>query len=295
MNRRHARTTVAGRHHVFTTPLIAAMAAVALAAAAADDALQAAPPASGLSPAASHLTLSDIIDDLLDAMADEAEDETAMAGAELELETLKLFIEFNETDEDVGVQCVLGGEPYKSLKVFAPDGKRILDLRPRRSLRRQGMSDFFFESAEPALDEVSMEDFLDRFPAGIYEFETRTLENDEQDGDATFTHVIPAGPVITSPGEGDVVDPDALVITWDPVTMTTAFNPPQVPVTIVGYQVIVTREDPLRVYSVDVGPGTTSVSVAPEFLDAETEYELEIIAIEESDNQTISIVFFETE
>ena len=38
----------------------------------------------------------------------------------------------------------------------------------------------------------------------------------------------------------------------------------------------------------------TSVSVPPEFLDPGVEYELEILAVEESDNQTISIVFFET-
>jgi nitrate reductase cytochrome c-type subunit len=101
--------------------------------------------------------------------------------------------------------------------------------------------------------------------------------------------------VITSPEEGEVVDPDNTITTWEPVTLTTAFNPPQIPVTIVGYQVIVTREDPLRVYSVDVSAETTSVSVPPKFLDAGTEYELEILAIEESDNQTISLIFFETE
>ena len=95
--------------------------------------------------------------------------------------------------------------------------------------------------------------------------------------------------------ERAVVDPADVTITWEPVTMTTAFNPPQVPVNIVGYQVIVTREDPLRVYSVDVSADTTSVSVPPEFLEPGVEYELEILAVEESDNQTISIIFFETE
>ena len=44
---------------------------------------------------------------------------------ELTLATLKFFIEFNETDEDVGIQCVLGGEPYKVLR----------RLRSRRSAR----------------------------------------------------------------------------------------------------------------------------------------------------------------
>jgi hypothetical protein len=213
---------------------------------------------------------------------------------ELTLETLKFFIEFNETDEDVGVQALLGGEPYKRLSAFGPDGRKILDLRPRRSLKMQGLSDFFFESAEPSLDEFSLDQFLARFPEGEYEFETVTIDGIEQDGETLFTHVIPAGPVITSPEEGVTVDPDDLVITWNPVTKTTAFNPPQEPVTIIGYQVIVTREDPLRVYSVDVSPDTTSISVPPKFLDAGTEYEVEVLAIEESDNQTISLLFFET-
>ena len=220
---------------------------------------------------------------------------------ELTLETLKFFIEFNETDQDVGVQAVLGGEPYKTLRAYGPDEREILSLRPKGGLRMQGMSDFFFESAEPTLDEFSMDEFLTRFPQGIYEFETTTLEDVEQDGETMFTHVIPAGPEITSPLEGDVVDPDDVVITWNPVTWTTAFNPPREPCgdghicRIVGYQVIVTKEDPLRIYSVDVPAEITRITVPPEFLEPGTEYELEVLAIEESDNQTISIIFFETE
>ncbi len=116
----------------------------------------------------------------------------------------------------------------------------------------------------------------------------------EQDGKTRFTHVVPAGPVIVPPTEGEVVSPFNTVTMWEPVTQTTAFNPPQQPVAIVGYQVIVTRVAPLRVYSVEVPAGTTSLTVPPEFLDAGTEYELEILAIEESGNQTISPTFFET-
>ena len=216
-------------------------------------------------------------------------------GEKLELATLKFFIEFNETDEDVGVQCLLGGEPYKVLRAFDPKKRLMLQLNPRRSLRTQGVSDFFFESAEPSLDEVSMKEFLGRFPEGEYEFETITLDNQLQAGEVEFTHTIPAGPVITNPLDGDVVDPENLIITWEPVTMTTEFNPPQLPVKIVRYQVIVTCEDPLRVYSVDMPTDATSVSVPPEFLSQGTEYELEILAVEESDNQTISLLFFTTE
>jgi hypothetical protein len=231
---------------------------------------------------------------LLEDLIEAAEAPAGPRGSDLELETLKFFIEFNETDEDVGVQCVLGGEPYKSIKAYGPDDKKILDLKPRRALKKQGMSDFFFESAEPSLDDFSMQAFLKRFPPGKYEFETITLEGDDQDGETKLTHKIPAGPVITSPLDGEIVNPKNVVITWEPVTKTTAFNPPQVPVNIVGYQVIVTREDPLRIFSADVPADTTSVTVPPDFLEAGTEYELEVLAVEKSDNQTISLLFFET-
>ena len=213
---------------------------------------------------------------------------------ELELETVRFFIELNETDVDVGVQCELGGEPYRSLKAFRPGGQRILNMRPQHALLRQGMSDFFFESAEPELDEVSIDEFLERFPEGEYEFETITLEGEEQDGEAGFTHDMPAGPVILSPLDGSVVSEHAVVVAWEPVTMTSALFPPQRPVNIVGYEVIVTREDPLRDISIDVGPDVHSVPIPAEFLDQGTEYEVEVLAIEETDNQTISIVFFET-
>ena len=47
-------------------------------------------------------------------------------------------------------------------------------------------------------------------------------------------------------------------------------------------------------YSVFLRPEATSVTIPPEFLDPGTEYELEILAIEESDNQTFRALSFET-
>jgi len=194
---------------------------------------------------------------------------------------------------DIGEQCVLGGEAYVSLKAYDPDGHRILGLKPRGILRDQAMSDFFFESDEPELADLSIEEFLERWPVGTYEFETITEDGEDQDGDAEFTHNIPAGPVITSPEDGNEVSLGSLVVTWEAITMTTSYYPPQVLVNIVGYQVIVTREDPLRVLSMDLPADATSAVIPGEWLEAGTDYELEVIAVEESDNQTISLHFFE--
>lgn len=202
----------------------------------------------------------------------------------------EIFIEFNDTDQDVGIQVLLDGEPWKKVRAFDPDGHKILDIRTKRSLQDQGLSELFFESSEPSLDEVTLEEFLERFQEGIYEFEGRTIENDDIEAEATLTHVIPAGPEVLTPvAMGDelpVVDPDHVVIAWNPV-MTTIFGSPEIEV--IRYQVIVTQEEPKRVFSIDVPATTTAVTVPSEFFaQPDTVHNFEILAVEVSGNQTIS-------
>jgi hypothetical protein len=56
--------------------------------------------------------------------------------------------------------------------------------------------------------------------------------------------------------------------------------------------VIVTREDPLRAYQVELPASVRKVPIPAAFLQKGTEYELEIQAIEESGNWTFSTSFF---
>ena len=74
------------------------------------------------------------------------------------------------------------------------------------------------------------------------------------------------------------------------------------PVTTTGYEVIVTKEendDPngfsRPVYDVHVPAALDSLSVPAEFFEPDTVYELEVLALEESGNQTITVGFFVTE
>ena len=125
-------------------------------------------------------------------------------------------------------------------------------------------------------------------------------------GTAVFTHTVPMPPVITSPevvedeedGADAVVAIEGLVVRWEPVAQSTAGDP----IAITGYEVIITKvehEDPngfsRPIYDVHVPPDRTFLAVAEEFLEPETLYELEVLALETSGNQTIEIGFFTTE
>jgi len=211
------------------------------------------------------------------------------AGAEIPFSRAKMIIEFNASANDVGVQVLLDGEPWKWVKIETPAGRTILNITSSGSLRKQGLTELFFESSEPSLDEVPLAEFLARFPEGEYEFEGMTIEGDELEGTATFTHVIPAGPVIVSPPQGNVppvVDPNNLVIDWAPVTETITGSQA---IQIVGYQVIVEQVEPRRVHSIDLPAAVTSVKIPPEFfVQPNTLHKFEVLAIEAGGNQTIT-------
>jgi len=201
----------------------------------------------------------------------------------------RIIIELNSTDADAGIQVFLDGELWETVRMVSPDGRSLLDIEGKRSLKEQGLTELFFESAEPSLDQLPLDEFLARFPEGEYQFFGTTAEGDEITGAAPLTHSIPEGPVVVSPAEGAVLDPDnAVIISWKSVN-----SPPGID--IIGYQVIVSREDPLRIFSLDLPATTISVTVPPEFLEPGTEYRFEVLAIEASGNQTITESGFETE
>ena len=212
------------------------------------------------------------------------------AGGGLQFADARMIIEFNDTDQDVGIQVFLDGEEWRRLRVFDTHDRMILDIEATRSLRLQGLTELFFESSEPSLDELSLEDFLARFPEGTYDFEGVTIDGEEIEGEAVFTHAIPDGPVIVSPAENSVKNPANTVVDWNPVP-----NPPGS--TIVAYQVIVTQLIhvlPKRTFSVHVPASVTSVRVPAEFMRPNAAYEFEVLAIEAGGNQTITASFFST-
>ena len=217
------------------------------------------------------------------------------------------------TDNDIELQVFVDGVEWKSLQIFNPNEGRIFNLKTQKNIRQQGgLSELFFASEpthyledEPEFD-GTIEEFLARFPAGEYEIEGQTVNGGDLEGQATLTHVLPALPEIIAPvsvGEDPpVVNPNNLIIEWEPVTTRFTGNGP---VEIFEYQVILDQVDPARAAPwvdgktrralINLPPSVTSLTVPPEFLLPNAAYEFEILAIEVSGNSTISVGEFVTQ
>ncbi len=211
----------------------------------------------------------------------------APLGGPLHFDEAEIFIEINATDGDAGIQVKVDGEDWEKLRILNPAGRLILEVEGEGAIADQGLTELFFESAEPSFDEQTLEELLEMFPEGGYRVLGRTTEGDRIVAVATLTHDIPAQPEVISPEEDDIVDPGNTVIMWNLVEDPRGIE-------IISYEVIVEREDPLRVFTVQMPPTATSVSVPPEFMDPGTEYKVEVIAKEDSGNQTITEVAFFT-
>jgi hypothetical protein len=222
-----------------------------------------------------------------------------------EIATAKLIIEYNATDGDLGVHGAFDDHGWRTLCVFDPIGRAVLEVGPQGQLRDLTMAGIFFESREPLISEFSFADLQAAFPEGEYTVRGESFDGTILVGSATFTHDVPAPPTITSPEiaeeprgtKRNPVPLEDLVIGWDHVTETVAGGP----VDITGYEAIITKEvedDPngfsRPTYDVHVPPTVNRLRVPAEFLEADTVYELEVLALEASGNQTISVGFLRT-
>jgi hypothetical protein len=218
---------------------------------------------------------------------------TALGGAQaseaasqpVRLAAATLIIEVNGTDGDAGLQFFLDGEPWNSMTISDPTGNVVVDVDAEGRMKDWGLTELFSESNEPPFSEVPLAEFKARFPEGKYTFVGETIEGEKLIGTARLSHDIPGPPEITSPADDAAVDRGGVVARWQ--------APPEPPrIDITGYRVIATREDPLRVYQVELPASARKVPIPKAFLQSDTEYELEIQAIEESGNWTFATSFF---
>ena len=221
----------------------------------------------------------------------------------------EVFFELNNTDGDLGIHALIDGDPWKRLTIEDPRDRKILNVYVRSRLRRQGLTEFFFESAEPTFDELLPRKFFRRFPEGEYDIEGVTLDGEDRESEVEITHRMPApaAPTINGMPMAEQCDDEEpgfdaptvvgpVVIAWPAVASThpELGSPQSSPdITIVNYQVVVEAdlegpdgEEFATVFSVVLPPDVTSMTVPAEFLAQTDEFKYEVLAREESWNQT---------
>jgi len=210
----------------------------------------------------------------------------AAPGRAAQFSIARIYIEYNSSGNDFGFHVFLDAEDWESLRIVNPAGVTIFEVAGKGGYQGLGLTELFFEGAEPSLDEVPLGDLLARFPEGRYRFVGVTVQGTRLASAATLSHAVPEGPAVSA----EVIDEDTVIIHWVPVTRAPEDFPEQ-HVDIVGYQVIVDT------FQVTLPTSTTEVTLPPEFVKslARGEHPFEVLAIEASGNQTITEGVFEME
>jgi hypothetical protein len=198
----------------------------------------------------------------------------------LRFEQHDLYIEYNATDGDAGLQLGADAEDWKRFKLLDTKGSTLIDIRARGRLRRPfGVSELFLEASEPSFRKVPFRTFKKRFPKGRYRFRGVASNGRRLVGSDRLSFVVPAAPKVTFPTKGSLVDPDGFKVTWEPVTKPAG-------VKIATYQVIVNQGT--RELSMYLPASATSATIPGEFLEPGTRTGGEVLAREKSGNQTIT-------
>jgi hypothetical protein len=220
---------------------------------------------------------------------------------DIPLKEAKLNIEHNATDNDTGFQGAIDSDGWKNLKVRGPDGT-VLTFEGQGDLGQLGLTELFFESVEPANADVPIDEVLHTLPDGNYTISGTAMEAGENlgktSGTALLTHDIPAGPELLTPEEGATVPTTGVVASWGEVTKTIDGED----VNIITYQLIIEKDEEPHPHmigkfglSMYLPASVTSIQIPDGFLEAGTAYKWEVLAIEESGNQTLSSGEFQTQ
>ena len=230
---------------------------------------------------------------------------------EVPFSEVRIILETNATDCDTGIQLFFDGDPWRYAEIEDPNERRVLRVAARGRLKGFGLTEQFNESNEPVMEELvaanplgdceeeaedTLRSLFRRFPAGVYEFEGLTVEGDELESEATLSHLIPA-----PPAELEVGQDSPTAIAWELDDSPIEGLPASVDgiVDIVRFHVVVEREipEPLAIFTADIDVVTDdegmkqeeyTVTIPPEFLQAEAAYKFELLQIDANGNQTIA-------
>jgi len=135
----------------------------------------------------------------------------------------KVLIEINSSDGDIGFHFLMDGDDLIRAAIYDPNHKKIFKDVARHALREQFLTETFAESAEPLCfdpttdddeenddeDFVTLEEFIDRWTDGTYQFIGLGKGWEASYGATDLTYHLPAAPT-------DVVyDDETGIISWD--------------------------------------------------------------------------------
>jgi hypothetical protein len=217
------------------------------------------------------------------------------------LKEAKLIIEHNAKDRDTGFQGFIDSEGWNKITVTDPNGNEVLQFKGESKLGDLGLTELFFESVEPENRDVPIPDLLKTLPEGTYTFKGSAIEaGDEMGttiGTAVLSHDIPRGPPLVSPLEGAHIPVDDTVFKWKSVEK----NIDGSKANIIAYQLIVEKDEephPRMIgtmgLSMYLPATTTSIKIPKEFFQPGTDYNWEVLAIDDSGNQTLMDSSFST-
>ncbi len=218
---------------------------------------------------------------------------------EIEFAEARLFFELNDTDGDLGIHGMWDGMPWKSISIEGPHERELLNVWVRGRLRQQGLTEMFFESAEPDFEELSPDRFFRRFPEGTYDIGGVTLDGKELEAEIELSHTLAARPGnLTVNGEPAAENCDAelpvvsepIALSWDAVTMSHPdLGNTGETVVVARYQVVGEVDVGGETFALEVNlpPGVTSFEFPEDFTGMSGgEFKFEIITRLDNGNQT---------
>ena len=215
-----------------------------------------------------------------------------------------IYFELNNTDGDLGIHALIDGDAWKYLRIEDPSGCNLLYVIAQSRLWKQGLTELFFESAEPTFDELDPKKFFKRFPEGTYTVKGITLEMERLKSCVILSHLLPAPPDYISVNDVSI-DPDqvdcsegplptvplnengSVAISWSPVII----SHPELgrvgeSITVVNYELVVEALQLENTFSVTLPPEVVEVNIPPEFIALGDTFKFEILVREKSGNQT---------
>ena len=108
-------------------------------------------------------------------------------GEEVPFDEANIFFELNDTDGDLGIHALADADAWKEFEIEKPNGREILNVMVNGTLRRQGLTELFFESAEPSFDEQTLAELFALFPEGPYGFFGLTTEGEDIEAEAELS------------------------------------------------------------------------------------------------------------